>query len=70
LAKDGLARLGKARRAKLPAKVRPAFTMAAFAAPVLQLAARDPLAVGEDRLVPSEFRRRAGLAWAGWTGRF
>ncbi|MGQ0566115.1 MAG: phytoene/squalene synthase family protein [Gemmobacter sp.] len=39
-----------------------------MARPVLRRAARDPAAVAEGRLAPSEFRRRAGLVWASMTG--
>ncbi|SPF80158.1 squalene/phytoene synthase family protein [Pseudoprimorskyibacter insulae] len=70
LARTGLERLEKARRAGVPVKARPAFLSAARAGAVLQLAARDPMAVAEDRLQVSEFKRRFALTKAAMTGRF
>ena len=67
LAEKGLSQLTEARRA---GGRGPAFYPATAAGTVLQLAAKDPRAVAEGRLHPSEFQRRASRLWVGLTGRW
>ncbi|WP_212525633.1 squalene/phytoene synthase family protein [Actibacterium sp. MT2.3-13A] len=72
LARAALGRLGRARgrRAELPRTAAPALLAGWQAEGVLRRAAADPARVAEGRLAPSEFRRRGGLLWKGFTGRW
>ena len=69
LAREGLADLAKARRARFGPALPVMRTLWRTKA-ILAQAARDPGAVGDGRLGTSEFARRAGLVWAvarrGW----
>ena len=67
LARQGLARLDRARKARLP---RGALLAAYLARPVLQLAAQNPALVAQGGLVVPEFRRRGRLLCQAFTGRF
>lgn len=70
LARDGLARLAAARaqRGVVPRALLPALLPGWQAAPLLQMAARDPDRVLQGTLWQSEFSRRGGLAWRAVTG--
>lgn len=72
LARDGLARLARARaaRARVPRAAAPALFPAWQAGAVLRRALADPARVAAGGLAPSEFSRRAGLAWRAFTGRW
>lgn len=61
LAHEGLERLARARKARVPAKIRPALLAGWRAGSTLQRAASDPGAVARGELGESEFARRAGL---------
>ncbi|SEN41304.1 Phytoene/squalene synthetase [Gemmobacter aquatilis] len=67
LARDGLARLDLARRARLP---RAALLSAHLTRPLLTLAAREPGRVAEGALILPEFTRRRRLLSQALTGRF
>ena len=69
LAQDGLLRLERARRAWVPAAVRPAFLAAWQAGPLLRMAARAPGRVADGTLALGAFGKRARLSWAALTGR-
>lgn len=68
LAQEGLRRLRAARR-DVPRVAFPATRSAWLAGPVLRRAARDPSAVLEGRLEPSEFYRRSALLLRAFAGR-
>ncbi|MBT8456208.1 MAG: squalene/phytoene synthase family protein [Alphaproteobacteria bacterium] len=72
LARDGLARLARARRSRhgLPKPAHPALFAGWRAPAILQRAASDPSRVAAGTLPPSEFRRRTGLLWLSATGRW
>lgn len=72
LAREGLARIARARRSRhgLPRAAAPALYAGWQAAPVLNQAAADPTRVAEGRLGLSEFSRRARLLGVGLTGRW
>jgi 15-cis-phytoene synthase len=72
LAGAGLARLARARGARksVPKDVAPALLAGWQAEAVLGRVLADPGAVGEARLGSSEFRRRGGLLWQAFTGRW
>ncbi len=72
LAAQGLAALrgARARRAQVPRAALPALLTGWQADAVLTHAARDPVAVAEGRLLPSEFRRRGVLLWRALSGRW
>ncbi|MBT9245095.1 squalene/phytoene synthase family protein [Gemmobacter fulvus] len=67
LARDGLARLDMARKARLP---RSALMAAHLTRPLLRLAASEPNRVAQGALVVPEFTRRRRLLWQAVTGRF
>lgn len=67
LAREGLARLDRARGARLP---KGAALAAHLARPLLQLAARDPGLVAGGALLLPEFTRRRRLLWQALTGQF
>jgi len=62
LSRQALGRLTQARR-DVPATARPATRAAWLAGPVLRRVMRDPSAVAEGRLEPSEFARKGTLLW-------
>lgn len=72
LARDGLARIARARAARrsVPAKARPALYPGWLAAPLLRRAAAHPERVAQGRLEPSEFESRARLLALAVTGRW
>jgi phytoene/squalene synthetase len=72
LARDGLARLADARRARgrVPADARAAFLAGWQTEALLRQALAEPRRVAEGRLGLSEFSRRGRLAWAAITGRW
>lgn len=72
LAQRGLSRLAEARglRAQVSPSIRPALLAGWQTAPILRLAARDPGAVADGRLILSEAARRGRLLWQAVTGRF
>ncbi|WP_372605332.1 squalene/phytoene synthase family protein [Actibacterium sp.] len=72
LATGALVRLKAARRAKrsVPAAARPALLAGWQAEAVLKLAATDPAAVIDERLVQSDFARKGGLLGQALTGRW
>lgn len=72
LARAGLLQLQAARqgRAALRGLARDALLAGWQTERLLRLAARDPLAVAEDRLMLSEFRRRGILLWQAVSGRW
>lgn len=72
LARSGLARLQSARNAgaSIPRHAAPALYPAWQTRALLTLATKDPAAVTEGRLYQSEFARRGGLAWRGFSGRW
>lgn len=72
LARAGLDRLGRARAARrtVPRAAVPALLAGWQAEGVLARVLADPAAVGEGRLGPSEFRRRGGLLWQAFSGRW
>lgn len=72
LAAQGLAHLraARARRAQVPRVAVPALLTGWQADAVLTRACRDPAAVAEGRLLPSEFRRRGALLWRALSGRW
>lgn len=72
LARCGLEKIAAARagRKDLPRELGPAFLAGWQAERLLRLAVADPGAVGEGRLVLSEFTRRGGLLWQAATGRW
>lgn len=69
LARQGLARLDRGRRAGLPRALRPAVLPAWQAGPLLRMAAADPARAAGGGLVLSEFSRRWRLVRAAFTGR-
>ncbi|SEO45924.1 Phytoene/squalene synthetase [Salinihabitans flavidus] len=69
LAREGLARLKRARRGAIERGARPALLAAWQAGAVLTRAAKDPARVAEGKLLSSEFRRRATLLVRVMTGR-
>lgn len=71
LARDGLARLARARAAqsRLPRSARAALAPAWRAAALLSRAAAAPSRVADGTLPESEARKRWGLLWTGVTGR-
>ncbi len=72
LARQGLARLAEARKAcrTLPKAAAPALLAGWQAEPLLRIAARDPAAVPEGRLLLSEFSRRGRLMWQAFSSRW
>uniref|UniRef100_UPI003BA586B0 hypothetical protein n=1 Tax=Niveispirillum sp. TaxID=1917217 RepID=UPI003BA586B0 len=72
LARDGLARLADARRARgrVPPGARAAFLSGWQTEALLRQVLADPRRVTEGRLGLSEFARRGGLVWAAITGRW
>ncbi len=72
LARDGLARLADARRARgrVPPGARAAFLCGWQTEALLRQVLAEPRRVAEGRLGLSEFARRGGLAWAAITGRW
>ncbi len=72
LARDGLARLAKARARcnRVPKQVAAALLPGWQAEPLLRLAAADPLVVAEGRMEVSEFTRRGRLLWQALSGRW
>ena len=72
LARAGLLQLHAARqgRTALRSLARDALLAGWQTRGLLQLAAADPLAVAEDRLALSEFRRRGTLLWQAFSGRW
>ena len=72
LAQAGLSQMQDARqrRASLRGLARDALLAGWQTRSLLHLAARDPLAVAEDRLTLSEFRRRGSLLWQAVSGRW
>lgn len=72
LARDGLAALGRARaaRATVAPEARPAFAAGWRAGGLLRGALAPDYAPEAGPAPESEFRRRAGLLWAGLTGRW
>ncbi|KAA8612291.1 squalene/phytoene synthase family protein [Salipiger aestuarii] len=69
LARGGLDRLARVRRAGVTGPARAALLACWQAGPLLRLAARDPARVAQGRLQVSEFRKRSGLMRAALTGR-
>ncbi len=63
-------RLARAGRRTVPSGVIPALLAGWQAEGVLRRAVADPGAVRNGRLQPSEFRRRGGLVWQAFTGRW
>ena len=72
LAQSGLARIKAARAARktLPKAAAPALLAGWQAERMLQMVLRDPAAVSDGRLAPSEFQRRGGLLWQAFSGRW
>ena len=72
LAREGLARIARARRSRhgLPGRAAPALYAGWQAGPILRQAAADPTRVAEGRLGLSEFSRRARLLALGIAGRW
>jgi 15-cis-phytoene synthase len=72
LARDGLARIARARRSRhgLPARAAPALYPGWQATPILRQAAADPTRVAQGALGLSEFSRRARLLAVSLTGRW
>ncbi|EPX85001.1 squalene/phytoene synthase family protein [Salipiger mucosus] len=69
IARDGLARLARARQTSVPKAARPALLAGWQAAPVLRLAAKEPARVGAGELELSEFGKRIRLLRAAARGR-
>lgn len=69
LARQGLARLDRGRKAGLPRALRPAVLPAWQAGPVLWMAALDPARVARGALALPEFSRRWRLLRGAFTGR-
>jgi phytoene synthase len=72
LAQTGLDRITQARatRKTLPKEAAPALLAGWQAERMLQMVVRDPKAVADGRLAPSEFQRRGGLLWQAFSGRW
>lgn len=72
LASRGLSHLraARARRAQVPAGAAAALLTGWQAGPVLARACRDPAAADDGRLASNEIRRRGGLLWRAWVGRW
>lgn len=72
LAASGLKRLAqaRARRRTVPKEAAYALLAGWQTDAVLKAAAKDPAALHDGRLAPSEFRRRGGLLWQALTGRW
>lgn len=72
LAQTGLDRITQARVARktLPKEAAPALLVGWQAERMLQMVVRDPEAVADGRLAPSEFQRRGGLLWQAFSGRW
>ena len=70
LARRGLERLARARRAGVPRQARPAMLAVWRAGPVLRRAAAEPRRVAEGTLEGSEFARRGSLLTRATTGRW
>jgi hypothetical protein len=72
LAREGLARIARARRSRhgLPRGAAPALYAGWQAAPILRQAATNPSRVADGTLGLSEFSRRARLLALGLTGRW
>ncbi len=70
LARRGLERLARARRAGVPREARPAMLAVWRAGPVLRRAAAEPRRVAEGALDGSEFARRGTLLLRAATGRW
>jgi phytoene synthase len=70
LAKTGLAAMAKARTGSIGRNAAPARRAGWMAQPILARAQRDPSAVLEGRLEPSEFSRRSRLLLKTMTGRW
>lgn len=62
--------LARSRRSELPPRATPAFLAGWRSDAILTAASRADLDVFRDFGPESEFRRRAGLLWRGWTGRW